>query len=114
MNIETLCDYTKVAYSDSKLIFKYSTVLKYSATITKEQVKSMMFSSDYTRAASKILSFMNINYSDYLDVVKILKNTKWKIKVDKNFYVTLYVEQAKYVNNLILIDGYILVPKTNL
>ena len=57
---------------------------------------------------------MNINYSDYLDVVKILKNTKWKIKVDKNFYVTLYVEQAKYVNNLILIDGYILVPKTNL
>ena len=114
LNIETLCDYTKVAYSDSKLIFKYSTVLKYSATITKEQVKSMMFSSDYTRAASKILSFMNINYGDYLDIVKILKNTKWKIKVDKNFYVTLYVEQAKYVNNLILIDGYILVPKTNL
>ena len=112
LNIETFCDYTKIGYDDSKLTFKYSTVLKYSATITKDHFKSMMKSSDYTRAIGKALSFINIDYTDYLDAVKILKNTKWKIKVDKGFYVTLFIENAKYVNNMILIDGHIIIPKT--
>jgi len=114
VSIQTVCDYTKITYKDDKIYLHQITPLKFSAKMTQKDLSDTIASRNFTKGLNKVLRLMNVNYSDYLGVIKNLKNSKWKIKLDKNVYANLIIEDAKYLNKEIYVEGHVIIPKGEL
>ena len=77
VNIETICDYNKVDYKNKTLAFDENLALKYSASITQDDLDKLLKESSYQKTLDKMNSDSTIS-----SLIQI-KNSNIKIKDDK-------------------------------
>ena len=77
VNIETICDYNKVNYKNKTLTFDENLALKYSASITQDDLDKLLKESSYQKTIDKMNSDSTIS-----SLIQI-KNSNIKIKDDK-------------------------------
>ena len=77
VNIETICPYNKISYKDKTLTFDENLALKYSASITQEDLDKLLKESSYQKAIDKM------NADETISSLIQIKNSNIKIKDDK-------------------------------
>ena len=77
VNIETICPYNKISYKDKTLTFDENLALKYSASITQDDLDKLLKESSYQKIIDKMNSDSTIS-----SLIQI-KNSNIKIKDDK-------------------------------
>lgn len=75
--IETICPYNKVSYKDKTLIFDENLALKYSASITQDDLDRLLKESSYQKVIDKM------NADNTISSLIQIKNSNIKIKDDK-------------------------------
>ena len=77
VNIETICPYNKVVYKDKTLFFDENLALRYSASITQEDLDKLLKESSFQKTLDKM------NADEAISSLIQIKNSNIKIKDDK-------------------------------
>ena len=110
LNVNTICSYNYIEFINSELYFKENMALKFSAQLTKEELKKTINSGKLNKKLAKILTKISKNENMIAIINSILPITL-PVEIDKNNKGHIKIAKVNLLNNILAFESYILIPK---